>query len=146
MAHGDGSWLDAEGCPPGKFRNELPGGGPVSAMLAGAAMMTRLVRRGEDQGGGPAVGRAWQPRPSGMRSTVWWARSLRRSKLIWPPVHVFGSLPRWGEEVPQIAGGEAGGPDRQCTAGDEKRLEARVSEAHAGGVSEESLVVQRPRP
>jgi hypothetical protein len=36
-----------------------------------------------------------------------------------------------GEEVPQVAAGEAGGPERERAAGREERLDAGVGEAHA---------------
>ena len=37
-----------------------------------------------------------------------------------------------GEEVPQVAAGEAGWPQREGAAGREERLDAGVGEAHAG--------------
>jgi len=43
-----------------------------------------------------------------MRSMMW-ARSLRRSSLIWPPVMFFVVFPSRGEVVPQLAAGEASG-------------------------------------
>src|ERR1700733_13050007 len=47
--------------------------------------------------------------------------------------HVPGSFSELGgEEVPQVAAGEAGGPEREGAAGREERLDAGVGEAHAG--------------
>jgi len=37
-----------------------------------------------------------------------------------------------GEEMPQVAAGEAGGPERERAAGREERLDAGVGEEHAG--------------
>jgi len=46
------------------WRSGLPGGGPVPAMSASAGMRPSAV--------------TWQVRLCGMRSMIWWARSLRR--------------------------------------------------------------------
>jgi hypothetical protein len=37
------------------LEKRLPGGGPAPAIWASAGIMTRLVSRGEEQGGGQAV-------------------------------------------------------------------------------------------
>jgi hypothetical protein len=54
---------------------------------------------------------------------IWWARSLRRSWLIWPPDMSPGSFPSWGGEVWQVTVSEAG-PERERAAGREERLDA----------------------
>ena len=61
------------------WRSGLPGGGPAPAVSARPGMMTRLVSRVKNK----AVDRpsvvSWWVRLCGMRSMIWWARSLRRS-------------------------------------------------------------------
>src|SRR5258708_39474764 len=56
--------------------------------------------------------------------------------------HVLGCLPELGcEVVPQVAAGEAGGPERECAACAEQGLDAVVGEPHprdvgAGGADD----------
>lgn len=43
-----------------------------------------------------------------------------------------GGFPSWGEVVPQVAAGEAGGPERECAACAQECLDAVAGEPHPG--------------
>ena len=50
-----------------------------------------------------------------------------------PAGHVLWRFPQLGGEVvPQVAAGEAGGPERECAAGAQEGLDARIGESHPG--------------
>jgi hypothetical protein len=87
---------------------------------------------GEEQGGGQAIG--GELVAAAVRDALDDLVGAEPAQVVADLAagHVPGIFSQLGgEEVPQVAAGEAGGPERERAAGRQERLDAGVGEAHA---------------